>query len=92
MMHVRLDGRTLRGAKDISGNQVHLLAALAGPAEPGAATVVVAQAEVTGARPTNRPRPTTFWANSTNECQWRLLLGVEALAVECGGMSLVARL
>jgi hypothetical protein len=54
MMQVRLDGKTLRGAKDISGNQVHLLAALAGPAEPGAATVVVAQAEVTGAK-TNEP-------------------------------------
>jgi len=32
LMAVRLDGKTVRGAKDAAGNQRHLLAALAGPA------------------------------------------------------------
>lgn len=54
MVQIRLDGKTVRGAKDAEGNQVHLMAALAGAPEPGAATVVLAQAEVTGAK-TNEP-------------------------------------
>jgi predicted transposase YbfD/YdcC len=54
MMQIRLDGKTLRGAKDCEGNQVHLMAALAGDCEPGAATVVLAQGEVPGAK-TNEP-------------------------------------
>jgi predicted transposase YbfD/YdcC len=43
-VQVRLDGKTLRGAKDADGNQVHLLAALAGP--DASTSVVAAQAEV----------------------------------------------
>ncbi len=44
LMQVRLDGKAIRGAKDADGNQVRLLAALAGPG--AAASVVAAQAEV----------------------------------------------
>jgi predicted transposase YbfD/YdcC len=43
-VQVRLDGKTVRGAKDADGNQVHLLAALVG--ENAATSVVVAQTEV----------------------------------------------
>ena len=43
-MPVRLDGKTVRGAKDAEGNQRHLLAALAG--RTAASSVVAAQAEV----------------------------------------------
>lgn len=46
--HLRLDGKTVRGAKDGQGNQRHLLAVMIGP--PGKA-VVAAQAEVDGAKP-----------------------------------------
>jgi predicted transposase YbfD/YdcC len=48
LTHLRLDGKTLRGAKDDDGNQRHLLAVLTGP--PGKA-VVAAQADVDGAKP-----------------------------------------
>jgi hypothetical protein len=41
---VRLDGKTIRGARDAEGNQRHLLAALAGPAAQP--PVIAAQAEV----------------------------------------------
>jgi predicted transposase YbfD/YdcC len=44
LVPVRLDGKTIRGAKDAEGNQRHLLAALAGPAAQS--SVVAAQAEV----------------------------------------------
>jgi predicted transposase YbfD/YdcC len=44
LMQVRLDGKAVRGAKDTGGNQVRLLAALAGP--DAATSVVAAQAEV----------------------------------------------
>ena len=44
LMPVRLDGKTVRGARDAAGNQRHLLAALAGPAAQS--SVVAAQAEV----------------------------------------------
>jgi predicted transposase YbfD/YdcC len=44
LMQVRLDGKAVRGARDAGGNQVHLLAALAGP--DAAASVVAAQTEV----------------------------------------------
>ena len=44
LMAVRLDGKTVRGAKDAEGNQRHLLAALAG--RTAASSVVAAQAEV----------------------------------------------
>ena len=44
LMQVRLDGKAVRGAKDAGGNQVRLLAALAGP--DAATSVVAAQAEV----------------------------------------------
>ena len=44
LMPVRLDGKTVRGAKDAEGNQRHLLAALAG--RTAASSVVAAQAEV----------------------------------------------
>jgi predicted transposase YbfD/YdcC len=43
LMQVRLDGKAIRGAKDADGNQVRLLAALAGP--DAAASVIAAQAE-----------------------------------------------
>jgi predicted transposase YbfD/YdcC len=43
LVPVRLDGKTIRGAKDAEGNQRHLLAALAGPAQ---SPVIAAQAEV----------------------------------------------
>jgi hypothetical protein len=43
-MQVRLDGKAIRGAKDADGNQVRLLAALAGA--DAAASVVAAQAQV----------------------------------------------
>jgi predicted transposase YbfD/YdcC len=49
LMQVRLDGKTVRGATDSEGNQLHLLAALADSAQDGVA-VVVAQAEVSGAK------------------------------------------
>ena len=42
-MQVRLDGKAIRGAKDADGNQVRLLAALAGP--DAATPVIAAQAE-----------------------------------------------
>jgi predicted transposase YbfD/YdcC len=44
LMPVRLDGKTVRGAKDAEGNKRHLLAALVGPAAQS--SVVAAQAEV----------------------------------------------
>ena len=44
LMQVRLDGKAVRGARDAAGNQVRLLAALAGP--DAAASVVAAQTEV----------------------------------------------
>ena len=44
LMPVRLDGKTVRGARDAAGNQRHLLAALACPAAQS--SVVAAQAEV----------------------------------------------
>ena len=43
-MQVRLDGKAVRGARDADGNQVRLLAALAGP--DAAASVAAAQAGV----------------------------------------------
>jgi predicted transposase YbfD/YdcC len=49
---VRLDGKTVRGAVDADGEQLHLLSALAGPPQPGAATVVIAQAPTDGAKTT----------------------------------------
>lgn len=53
-IQLRLDGKTVCGAVDTDGDQLHLLAVLAGPAEPGAPTVVLGQTEVTGAK-TNEP-------------------------------------
>ena len=44
LMPVRLDGKTVRGARDAEGNQRHLLAALAG--RTAQSSVVAAQAEV----------------------------------------------
>ena len=44
LVPVRLDGKTIRGAKDAEGNRRHLLAGLAGP--NAAASVIAAQAEV----------------------------------------------
>jgi len=56
LMQVRLDGKTLRGAKDAEGNQTHLLAALVGP--DAATSVVAAQTEV-GAKTNEVPMATT---------------------------------
>jgi hypothetical protein len=44
LVPVRLDGKTIRGAKDAEGNQRHLLATLAGPTAQD--SVLAAQAEV----------------------------------------------
>jgi predicted transposase YbfD/YdcC len=46
--HLRLDGKTVRGAIDTDGNQLHLIAAMAGPADTA---VIAAQAMVDGAKP-----------------------------------------
>src|SRR5260370_37876232 len=54
-MPVRLDGKTIRGAKDDEGNQRHLLAALAGP--DAATSAIAAQAEV-GAKTNEVPMAT----------------------------------
>lgn len=48
LTHLRLDGKTVRGAKDHDGNQRHLLAIMMGPPERA---VIAAQAEVDGAKP-----------------------------------------
>lgn len=48
LTHLRLDGKTIRGAKDGHGNQRHLLAVMIGPPQRA---VVAAQAEVDGAKP-----------------------------------------
>jgi predicted transposase YbfD/YdcC len=55
LVPVRLDGKTIRGAKDAEGNQRHLLAALVGPAAQS--SVVAAQAEV-GAKTNEVPMAT----------------------------------
>jgi predicted transposase YbfD/YdcC len=52
LMQVRLDGKAVRGARDAAGNQVRLLAALAGP--DAGTSVVAAQAEV-GAKTSEVP-------------------------------------
>lgn len=49
-VQVRIDGKTVRGAKNPDGHQLHLLAAFAGSAGPTRDAVVVAQAEVDGAK------------------------------------------
>ncbi|MDP9792503.1 hypothetical protein J2S43_001015 [Catenuloplanes nepalensis] len=49
-MQLRLDGKTVRGAVDADGGQLHLLSALAGPAQPATAAVIVAQAPTDGAK------------------------------------------
>jgi hypothetical protein len=54
LMPVRLDGKTVRGAKDAEGNQRHLLAALVG--RTAASSVVAAQAEV-GVKTNEVPMP-----------------------------------
>jgi hypothetical protein len=67
LMQVRRDGRAIRGARDADGNQVRLLAALAGP--DAGASVVAAQAEV-GVRTNEVPMatvvlgPATTWVES----------------------------
>jgi predicted transposase YbfD/YdcC len=55
LVPVRLDGKTIRGAKDADGNQRHLLAALSGC--PGQPQVIAAQAEV-GAKTNEVPMAT----------------------------------
>jgi hypothetical protein len=59
---VRLDGKTIRGAKDAEGNQRHLLAALAG--DSGQSPVIAAQAEV-GAKTNEVPMATQVLGRST---------------------------
>ncbi len=51
---VRLDGKTVYGAVDADGQQLHLLAALAGSVDPGTPAVVIGQVNVAGAK-TNEP-------------------------------------
>lgn len=48
LVHLRLDGKTVRGAKDGDGNQRHLLAVMTGSPDKA---VVAAQSEVDGAKP-----------------------------------------
>ncbi|WP_405084092.1 ISAs1 family transposase [Microbispora sp. NBC_01389] len=48
LAHLRLDGKTVRGAKNDNGTQRHLLAVMLGPPDTA---VVAAQAEVDGAKP-----------------------------------------
>jgi predicted transposase YbfD/YdcC len=55
LVPVRLDGKTIRGARDADGNQRHLLAALTGL--PGQPPVIAAQAEV-GAKTNEVPMAT----------------------------------
>lgn len=64
-IQVRLDGKTVRGAVDTRGEQLHLLSALAGPPHPGAATVVIARHPPTARRPGNLPPPARCWNRST---------------------------
>jgi predicted transposase YbfD/YdcC len=47
---IRIDGKTVRGAVDPDGHQLHLVSALAGPALSGATSIVLAQTEVDGAK------------------------------------------
>ena len=47
---VRLDGKTVRGAADADGEQLHLLSVLAGSSGPDPAAVVIAQAPTDGAK------------------------------------------
>ncbi|OLB78953.1 MAG: hypothetical protein AUI14_11705 [Actinobacteria bacterium 13_2_20CM_2_71_6] len=56
LMQVRLDGKTIRGARDPDGNQRHLLAALLGRA--GQPSVIAAQTEV-GAKTNEVPMAAT---------------------------------
>jgi predicted transposase YbfD/YdcC len=59
MVQVRLDGKTVRGAKDFDGNQVHLLAALVGPAGPKPTSAVVAAQTEVGAKTNEVPMAAT---------------------------------
>ncbi|MEV6347844.1 ISAs1 family transposase [Actinoplanes sp. NPDC051851] len=47
---VRLDGKTVRGAADPDGEQLHLLSALAGSPGPDPVAVIIAQAPTDGAK------------------------------------------
>jgi len=47
---VRLDGKTVRGAVNADGEQLHLLSALAGSSGPDPAAVIIAQAPTDGAK------------------------------------------
>ena len=47
---VRLDGKTVRGAVNADGEQLHLLSALAGAPGPDPAAVIIAQAPTDGAK------------------------------------------
>jgi predicted transposase YbfD/YdcC len=47
---VRLDGKTVRGAVNTDGEQLHLLSALAGTPGPDPAAVIIAQAPTGGAK------------------------------------------
>ncbi|MFY1668353.1 ISAs1 family transposase, partial [Plantactinospora sp. WMMB334] len=47
---IRLDGKTVRGAVDADGEQLHLLSALAGSPGPDPAAVIIAQAPTDGAK------------------------------------------
>ena len=49
-VQVRLDGKTVRGAIDTDGEQLHLLSALAGTPGPDPAAVIIAQAPTDGAK------------------------------------------
>jgi hypothetical protein len=80
LMQVRLDGKTIRGAKDAEGNQRHLLAALAGP--DAATSVVAAQAEV-GAKTNEVPMATAVLDRIDLRACWQMMLA--GLACDDGG-------
>ncbi len=53
-LHVRLDGKTVRGTVNTNGEQLDLLSALVGSSHPRAVTLVIAQAPA-GSAKTSEP-------------------------------------
>ena len=62
---VRLDGKTVRGAVNADGEQLHLLFALAGSPGPDPAAVIVAQAPTDGVKTRDQKPPAPCWKPST---------------------------
>jgi DDE_Tnp_1-associated len=66
-MQARLDGKSVRGAVDAHGEQLHLLSALAGAPGPDPAAVVIAQAPTDGAK-TTEPATARTLIESPSTC------------------------